>query len=114
MTQHRNPQAAQMADESMIRNLAAQADAIWPQESALFESYGLQGAIRVADIGCGTGEITARLAQLYPRAQLVGVDILEPSIEYARRRYAGLGSRVQFEQGDACELKFPADSFDLV
>ena len=114
MTQHRNPQAVQMADESMIRNLAAQANAIWPQESALFERYGLQGAIRVADIGCGTGEITARLAQLYPQAQLVGVDILEPSIEYARRRYAELGSRVQFAQGDAFELKFPDQSFDLV
>jgi hypothetical protein len=27
-----NPQAKQMADESMVRNLAAQAHAIWPQE----------------------------------------------------------------------------------
>ena len=114
MTQHRNPQAAQMADESMVRNLAAQANAIWPQERALFERYGLQGAIRVADIGCGTGEITARLAQVYPRAELVGVDILEPSVEYARRQYAGLGSRVRFETGDAFELKLPAASFDLV
>jgi hypothetical protein len=27
-----NPQAKEMADESMVRTLAAQADAIWPQE----------------------------------------------------------------------------------
>jgi hypothetical protein len=26
-----NPQAHQMADESMVRNLEAQAQAIWPQ-----------------------------------------------------------------------------------
>lgn len=33
----RNPQAKEMADESMVRNLPAQADAIWPQEKPLFE-----------------------------------------------------------------------------
>jgi hypothetical protein len=27
-----NPQAKEMADESMVRNLAAQAEAIWPQK----------------------------------------------------------------------------------
>jgi len=31
-----NPQLEQMADESMVRNLAAQAVAIWPQERDLF------------------------------------------------------------------------------
>ncbi len=31
-----NPQAEQMADESMVRTLAAQARAIWPQEALLF------------------------------------------------------------------------------
>src|SRR5947207_2176679 len=30
-----SPQAPQMADESMVRNLAAQAEAIWPQEQAI-------------------------------------------------------------------------------
>ena len=40
-----------MADESMVRNLAAQAEAIWPQEQALFARYGL-GAARVLDVGC--------------------------------------------------------------
>src|SRR5215216_3763947 len=36
-----NPQAKEMADESMVRNLAAQADAIWPQEQPLFLRYAL-------------------------------------------------------------------------
>ena len=34
-----NPQAEQMADESMVRNLAAQAEAIWPQERPIFELF---------------------------------------------------------------------------
>jgi SAM-dependent methyltransferase len=110
----RNPQAEQMGDESMRRNLAAQAEAIWPQEQALFERYRLPAKAHIADIGCGSGEITSRLAARYPDAELVGVDILEDSVAYARRRYASLAPRVRFEQGDAFELAFAAAQFDLV
>jgi ubiquinone/menaquinone biosynthesis C-methylase UbiE len=113
MTKKRNPQAAQMADESMIRNLAAQATAIWPQEQALFERYGLTGHVRIADIGCGSGEITARLARRYPGAELVGIDILESSVAYARDRYRALAPRLRFEPGDAFELRLGDGEFDL-
>jgi ubiquinone/menaquinone biosynthesis C-methylase UbiE len=114
MNTKRNPQAAQMADESMVRNLAAQASAIWPQEQPLFARYAIRDEAHIADIGCGSGEITARLAALYPRAEIVGVDILEGPVAYARKRYAQLAPRVRFEQGDAFELPLPTDSFDLV
>lgn len=114
MKQHRNPQAEQMADESMLRNLAAQANAIWPQEEKFFDRYPLPPQARIADIGCGSGEITARLAARYPHAQLVGVDILDSSVAYARRHHAALAPRVRFEQGDAFELAFADDQFDLV
>ncbi len=114
MSKQRNPQAEQMADESMVRNLAAQASAIWPQEQAFFARYGLTGDGRIADIGCGSGEITSRLASLYPRAEVVGIDILDAPVDYARRHYAALAPRVRFEQGDAFELKLPTGHFDLV
>ena len=35
MSNNLNPQREQMADESMVRGLRAQADAIWPGESEL-------------------------------------------------------------------------------
>lgn len=112
MTKHRNPQAEQMADESMLRTLRAQAEAIWPQEQTLLARYGEPS--RIADIGCGSGEITSRLAARYPKAEIVGVDILESSVAYAREAHASLAPRVRFEQGDAFELKFAANDFDLV
>ena len=112
MSMQRNPQAEQMADESMLRTLTAQAEAIWPQEQALLERYGQPA--RIADIGCGSGEITRRLASRYPQAEIVGVDILESSVAHARRRYASLAPRVRFEPGDAFELKLPENHFDLV
>jgi SAM-dependent methyltransferase len=110
----RNPHAEQMADESMIRTLAAQASAIWPQERLLFTRYGPKADGRIADIGCGSGEITSRLARKYKQARVIGIDILASSIAYAIRRYAALAPRLQFEQGDAFELRFENAQFDLV
>src|ERR1043165_3748214 len=112
MRKHRNPQAEQMADESMVRNLRAQAEAIWPQEQALLSRYGQPTTI--ADIGCGSGEITSRLAARYPQAQIVGVDILESSAAYARRVHAALAPPGRFEQGVAFNLKSGAAQFDWV
>jgi ubiquinone/menaquinone biosynthesis C-methylase UbiE len=114
MSKERNPQADQMAAESMQRTLAAQAEAIWPAEQALFARYGLSGKIEIADIGCGSGEITSRLARLYPDAGVLGVDILGSALAQARQRYDHLSPRVRFEQGDAFALTLPANTCDLV
>lgn len=114
MTTERNPQAQQMGDESMARNLAWQAQAIWPQEQALFARYGLSGPLRILDLGCGTGEITRRLADLYPQARIDGVDILEGNLAIARRDSTDYGERVRYAVGDAFALDFVGAHFDLV
>lgn len=102
-----------MADESMVRNLAAQAEAIWPQEEPVFDRHPL-GDAAVLDLGCGTGEIIARLAAKAPLASFTGVDLEEPHLARAAERCAGFGARVRFERGDAMALHFAAASFDLV
>jgi ubiquinone/menaquinone biosynthesis C-methylase UbiE len=109
-----NPQAEQMGDESMARNLAHQAEAIWPQELPLFDRYRLDGAIEVLDVGCGTGENTRRLALRYPQARLLGIDILEGNLVLARRDSAALGERVRYEVGDAFALARADASVDLL
>jgi ubiquinone/menaquinone biosynthesis C-methylase UbiE len=114
MTTERNPQAQQMGDESMARNLAFQAQAIWPQEHVLFERYALSGALRILDLGCGTGEISRRLALHYPQAHIVGIDILEGNLAIARRDSAQFGQRIRYEVGDAFALKLADAHFDLV
>jgi len=108
-----SPQAKEMADESMVRNLAAQAEAIWPQEAPIFARHPL-GAGSILDLGCGTGEIAARLAEMFPGASLVGVDLEEPHLERARAKCAPFGERVRFQTGDALALPFADDRFDLV
>jgi ubiquinone/menaquinone biosynthesis C-methylase UbiE len=108
-----NPQAKQMADESMVRNLDAQARAIWPQEMPLFRRYALPVDPRILDAGCGTGEGSSRLAELFPGAQVLGVDIVDPSLELARGRYAALAPRLSFEHQSIYELKAADRTYDL-
>jgi ubiquinone/menaquinone biosynthesis C-methylase UbiE len=109
-----NPQGAQMADESMIRTLAAQIEAIWPQEKNLINFYRLPRNARVLDVGAGSGEFSARIAEAWPDAQVLGVELLESSVEHARARHAALAPRLSFEIGDAFALAQPDNTFDLV
>ena len=108
-----NPQAKQMADESMIRNLDAQARAIWPQELALVRRYTLPAEARILDAGCGTGEISSRLAELFPRARVLGVDIVDHHLDLARARYASLAPRLTFEHQSIFELPDADRTLDL-
>ncbi|MCC7293765.1 MAG: class I SAM-dependent methyltransferase [Phycisphaerales bacterium] len=41
--------------------------------------------LRIADVGCGTGEATAGLARIFPNARIVGIDVNPASLELARR-----------------------------
>ncbi len=109
-----NPQGAQMADESMIRTLAAQIEAIWPQEKRLIDLYRLPRDPRVLDVGAGTGEFSARVAQTYADSIVLGIELLPASVEYARGKHAALAPRLRFETGDAFHLTQPDNSFDLV
>jgi len=108
-----NPQAKQMADESMVRNLDAQARAIWPQEVDLFRRYALPSEARILDAGCGTGEIASRLADLFPRSLVLGVDIIDHHLDLARSRYANLAPRLSFDHQSVFELNAADRSFDL-
>jgi SAM-dependent methyltransferase len=113
MSEDLNPQFEQMADESMVRNLAAQAVDIWPQERELFLRAGLPARGRILDAGCGTGEISSRLAGLYPATTVDGVDIIESHLGLARRKYADMADRLRFARGDVYGLDFTDETFDL-
>jgi ubiquinone/menaquinone biosynthesis C-methylase UbiE len=107
-----SPQAEQMAHESMVRNLAAQAEAIWPEEARIV--LRAPAPRRILDVGCGTAEISERLLELFPDATLLGIDLEVRHLERARERSARFGSRAQFEKGDALHLALADDTFDLV
>ena len=108
-----NPQAEQMAHESMVRNLDAQARAIWPYEVKLIDRYQLGAAPKILDAGCGTGEISSRLAEHFPGAIVLGVDIVDAHLDLARSRYESLGPRLGFDHQSIFELDAADATFDL-
>jgi ubiquinone/menaquinone biosynthesis C-methylase UbiE len=64
---------------------------------------------RALDVGTGTGAVARLLAELWPTAEVVGVDISAGMIAEARR----LGGE-RYEVSDASRLPFDDASFDLV
>ncbi len=97
----------------MVRTLDAQTRAIWPQEVKFFDRYALPDAPHILDAGCGTGEATWRLAERFPQARVLGVDVLDASLDRARARCRHLGARVAFENRSVYGLGLPDHRFDL-
>jgi SAM-dependent methyltransferase len=83
------------------------------EEAAAFLIPRLEPDMRVLDVGCGPGSITAGLASYVSR--VVGIDTATEVLTAARTRMAtGSLSNVSLVAADAYDLPFPAASFDVV
>jgi len=67
---------------------------------------------RVLDVATGTGDLAfAEAAAVGPEGRVVGVDSCAAMLDVARKRQRGA---VDFQEGDAMDLRFPDASFDVV
>lgn len=71
------------------------------------------GPARILDIGTGTGAAALDLADRYPDAQIVGIDVSDDMIAQARAKAADLSSRVRFLVADIASFK-DDEGFDLI
>jgi SAM-dependent methyltransferase len=71
---------------------------------------GIKTADRVLDVGCGTGNLSAKLIASPGIASVKGIDFSPVYIEHAKHHHRD--ARIDFEVGDACALPFPDGSFD--
>lgn len=69
---------------------------------------------RILDIGCSIGQATIVLKDLYPEAEVWGLDVGKPLIRYAHARAVEQGKHVHFKQALAEETGFEDGSFDMV
>ena len=54
----------------------------------------LESGIRVLDVGCGSGHITHRLAELFPNSRFVGMDLSRKRSRLHARRHRPRGYRI--------------------
>lgn len=70
--------------------------------------------LRILDMGCGTGQLTAALKERFPDAEVWGVDIGGPMVRYAHMRCVDLDIGANFRQGLAEDTGFEDGYFDIV
>jgi trans-aconitate 2-methyltransferase len=80
---------------------------VWQQGESLLGLLEPQPGKHVLDLGCGTGQLTARIAEA--GASVVGLDSSAEMLEQARSAYPYL----EFVRGDARDFRFPRP-FDAV
>ena len=76
-------------------------------------SSHLQAGKKILDMGCGNGYSTIRYAQQVD-ADFTGMDYTQEMVDAAKEMDAGeLRGRVEFKQGDICDIPIPDGSFDM-
>ncbi len=68
----------------------------------------------VVDLGCGIGKSTLPYCDLYPDAEVIGVDYAAPMLKYGHRLAEERGKRIRFLQRYAERTGLPDESADLV
>ena len=68
---------------------------------------------KIIDIATGTGDLALKAMVLNP-SEIVGIDISEEMLTYARRKVqkAGKESLIRFEKGDSEQINYPDHTFD--
>ncbi|MDE6632367.1 MAG: class I SAM-dependent methyltransferase, partial [Muribaculaceae bacterium] len=72
----------------------------------------------VLDVACGTGDVSFRLHELFPKAHIMGLDLSAGMLKIAERKLAGMDpeaqNHIKFIEGDSLKMPFPDETFDLV
>ncbi len=89
---------------------------VGPTTDELLARLGVASGWACVDVGCGGGDVTAKLAVLAQPATVVGIDVDEPQLEIARQEAAAADrTNVEFRMVDAMTCDAEIDErFDLV
>lgn len=91
----------------------------WNQDflSLMAKRWDLSNVSTVLDVGCGVGHWGYELSKILPKtARLVGIDREKEWVRRATEmaRECQLDNRYTYQVGDANEIPFPNDHFDMV
>jgi ubiquinone/menaquinone biosynthesis C-methylase UbiE len=71
---------------------------------------------RILDVGCGFAAVPIELARAFQDVEITGIDLGEPLLEIGMEliQKHGFTEKIKLQAGDAENLEFDDDSFDLV
>ena len=81
-----------------------------PVHDAVLQTLAARPAVRVLDLGCGTGQLATRIKRERPATDVVGCDFSAGMLS----RAAGRCHQVRWIRGDAGRLPFNDGTFDVV
>ncbi len=84
-----------------------------PVHDAVLRRLRLRRPATLLDLGCGTGQLTERLARELSPTRVVGLDLSAGMLRSATDRLAPLDN-VSLTRADAMHLPFPTGAFDAV
>jgi ubiquinone/menaquinone biosynthesis C-methylase UbiE len=88
------------------------AQQIWGVGERLVAQAGVRPGDEVLDVACGTGNATIRAA--HAGGRVVGLDLTPELLATARARADAAALDIAWVEGDAVELPFDDESFDVV
>ncbi|HXV53129.1 MAG TPA: methyltransferase domain-containing protein [Solirubrobacterales bacterium] len=88
------------------------AERIWGVGEDLVSRVGVNKGDRVLDVACGTGN--AAIPAAAAGGEVTGLDITPELFEDARRRAGDAGVELELVEGDAQDMPFEDQSFDVV
>jgi 2-polyprenyl-3-methyl-5-hydroxy-6-metoxy-1,4-benzoquinol methylase len=106
---------AVMAEDSGQSVLSSLESHVLPLVPGLTEE--LASGINVLDVGCGSGRVVNRLAEVYPKSRFTGMDLAEQAVETASREAFQMGlQNVEFISKDLSNYHETAEpeAYDLI
>lgn len=70
--------------------------------------------LRILELGCGTGNLSVLLRELFPSAGMTLVDLSPDMLKHAALKLSGENETLRLIQGGFMDISFEAGSFDLV
>ena len=75
-------------------------------------------SLKILDAACGTGDVTFRMHEMLPNAQVTGIDLSEGMLDIARKKLAMMPKAerelMAFVKGDSLCLPFQDEEFNMI
>jgi len=113
MTAEQTPDWATARSDKWRRQIVGLEAMLAPLDGPLIEALALDGAVRVADVGCGGGATTRAVLAAAPAGSVAhGYDLSAALIEVARRRLPAPAGGAAFEVADMGTAPPPQRRYD--